>query len=564
MHPAPDGTASPARLAIRRQFEFGGEAAPARLDRLEDLLHDIDSDGTYPIDWLVYRVTGVKVEGGPGDPEVVRGDLLGRDLVSLIEELDRRIGPMPFDPERHLDGEEAARRLGVSRRTLQRWRQLGLVSRRLRHADGTVRTGVRIVSIGRFAQRHASRIDRARGRQPIDSDERERIEEAFTRCRPECRSRSEAISRVARQSGRSVSAIRRIVGGEERREESVEAGVEDLSHLIRRARDRAIPIVEIARRVGRSEDTVRRHALEARWTALGGRPRLEVEVPNRDSQDAVEVFTVAGSIDDLPRELEVATPDLWLERIRELPDRESDEVVRGRIAAMHFALDRAHRAIEEIDIGRAVAAGRFPGERLLDPIETDLRWWGLLLERNVVSGLPAGLQRLEQSLGRRLERIPAARLEPALALLRSATRDVVIEFDPTRRAAGHDLARAVGLAVSRRIAASDVGGPIVGAGARGIRRPSMPVETLRSVPRSVRRLLGVERWWRRVLARGTSVELREHAGFAAMQARHALAGAGRPLDLRATGRVVGRPSSRFATELEACIGVLRATALDRS
>ena len=564
MHPPRDGTFSPARLAIRRQFEFGGKAAPARLDRLEDLLHDIEAEGVYPIDWLVYRVTGVKVEGGPGDPEVVRGDLLREDLVSLIDELDRRIGPIPFDSERHLDGEEAARRLGVSRRTLQRWRRLGLVGRRFKHADGTVRTGVRIESIGRFARRNGSRIRRARGRRPIDAAEHRNIREAFERCRPECDSRSRAIEEVARRSGRSISAIRRIVGGESSGAGTSRKEAEALPRLVRRARDRSIPVAEIARRVGRSEDTVRRHALEARWAAMADRPRLTLEVPNRDAPDAVEVFTVAGSIDDLPRRLEVASPEEWLERIRGLPDVESDEIVRGRIAAMHFALDRAQRAIEEIDIGRAVAAGRFPGERLLDPIEADLRWWGLLLERNVISGLPAGLQRLEQSLGRRLERVPAARVVPSLALLRSATRDVVIEFDPTRRAAGHDLARAAGLAVSRRIAASELRGPIVGAGARGIRRPSMPVETLRCVPSSVRRLLSVERWWRRVLVDGPPPALLEHPGFLAMRARHALGGGGRPLDLASTGRVVGRPMSRFAAELEACIGVLRASALGRA
>ena len=154
-------------------------------------------------------------------------------------------------------------------------------------------------------------------------------------------------------------------GREERREESVEAGVEALSHLIRRARDRAFRSsrsLDASVEARTPSDVVR---LEARWTALDGRPRLEVEVPNRDSQDAVEVFTVAGSIDDLPRELEVATPDQWLERIRELPDRESDEVVRGRIAAMHFALDqpigRSRRSTSGGRWRRAVSGRATPG-----------------------------------------------------------------------------------------------------------------------------------------------------------------------------------------------------------
>ena len=95
----------PLRLVWRFVVSSSSAARPLQPGSTDSRIScDIDSDGTYPIDWLVYRVTGVKVEGGPGDPEVVRGDLLGRDLVSLIEELDRRIGPMPFDPKRHLDG----------------------------------------------------------------------------------------------------------------------------------------------------------------------------------------------------------------------------------------------------------------------------------------------------------------------------------------------------------------------------------------------------------------------------------------------------------------------------
>ena len=78
---AAEGT-SPAYLAIRRQFEFAAESADARLDRLEMLLQDIDPASTYPIDWLVYRVTGIRPEAS-SQTDVVEGHRPG--VPSLAE-----------------------------------------------------------------------------------------------------------------------------------------------------------------------------------------------------------------------------------------------------------------------------------------------------------------------------------------------------------------------------------------------------------------------------------------------------------------------------------------------
>ena len=83
-----EGT-SPAYLAIRRQFEFAAELADARLDRLEALLQDIDPESTYPIDWLVFRVTGIRPEAS-SQADVVEGRILLGELVPLVEEVDRK------------------------------------------------------------------------------------------------------------------------------------------------------------------------------------------------------------------------------------------------------------------------------------------------------------------------------------------------------------------------------------------------------------------------------------------------------------------------------------------
>ena len=169
-----------------------------------------------------------------------------------------------------------------------------------------------------------------------------------------------------------------------------------------------------------------------------------------------QVFGAAGMLDDLARTLDVATPEDWLETIRGLEENEDGETVKARLAAMHFARSQAAREVSRLD-GRGAAEAVRPGERLLDPIETSLRWWGLLLERNTISGLASGLRRLEQSIGRRIETLSPRRLRSGLELLLGSTADAVRSFDPSRQVVGHDLDRAVGLVVARRIASAEQG-----------------------------------------------------------------------------------------------------------
>ncbi|MAD77874.1 MAG: hypothetical protein CMJ51_00710 [Planctomycetaceae bacterium] len=551
-----DAETTPAHRAIRRQFEFAGDSAAARLDRLEILLCDIEPTGAYPLDWLVYRVTGVKSDVS-NDPDGIDGKRLQGDLADLIDEIDRSLGPSPFDPDRHLDAEEAAKRLGISRRTLQRWRRLGLATRRFVHPGGAVRAGIRNEAVRRFAERNPGRLQRARRRQPIDEAERSMIREAFDRWVGEASSTTAAIERIAEEMHRSPAAIRAIIEPSARPARAGPQARKVIGRLVARARRQGIPVADIAARIDRSEATVRRYELEARWAEVRSIDPPMVSVPNLGRTDAPEVFTVAGLIDDLPRELQRADPTTWLARVRRLPQMEEDEEVRGRIAAMHFARARARSSVDELNLGRAFAGPRPPGERGLDPIETDLRWWGLLLERNTVSGLAAGLQRLEQSIGRRLEQLPGARVESLLMILLEGTVEVVLGFDPARRTEGHDLARAVGLGVSRRIAREHLAEVTAGARARGIRRATMPIDTLHAVPVGVRRLLSVERWWRRAEEAGVAQEIREDPGWLATAMRFGLASAGRPYSLAETGRELGIPPTRLVGRIDACVARIR-------
>ena len=136
-----------------------------------------------------------------------------------------------------------------------------------------------------------------------------------------------------------------------------------------------------------------------------------------------------------------------LETVRGSLGAEDEEIVRSRIAAMHFARARAHEGLEAVQARTGAVR-----EHDIDRVESDLRWWGMLLERATISGLGPGVQRFEQSIGRRIEQLPVKRIDDAMTLVIDGVSEAVQSFDPTRRTQGHNLDRSVGLTVSRRVA----------------------------------------------------------------------------------------------------------------
>ena len=537
---------------LRRQFEFvDHRIGLVRLDNLEALARDVLPSRSYPIEWVIYRITGID-STSEGDPTPVEGEALLAALVSLIEDMSRALGPLPFDADRDLSVEESARRLGVSARTIRRWRPRGLPILRFDGGDGRPRAGLRRDQLAWFAEIHRPRVDRARRRRPVDVEETEAIRRRFAERLAEGMTEPAAIRSMARESRRSVSTIRRLVGASPR----TTAGGSDEStrrrrrRLVVRAHDRAIPIEAIAARLDRSPRSVHRLVLEVRRSRLQGLPVPVVVPAGVERQDAGRVFGAAGLLDLRCRREAGLALGAWLASVRADPDVD-EEWTRQSIAAMHFALWRASRAAETIlDGTRSTTVDR------LDAIESDLRWWGLLRERSVRTGLTSGLRRVEQSLGRAIEGLPSQRIVELLDRLVVTTASVVDGFDPERRVLDHTLDRACGLAASRMMA-TIVPGAIAGAARARADLDLLPApDLLRSMPESVRVLLRVERWWRTVGERGVSI-----AGFDVARVRHGFGDRDRPRTWRETGRILGRPASHLFAETAGFERTLRRQAI---
>ncbi|RPG19783.1 MAG: hypothetical protein CBB69_004420 [Phycisphaera sp. TMED9] len=516
---AADGYRTSAISLVHRQFEFAGTDVIRRhLSELLKLYPEVDPSRSYPLSWFVFRITGVAAEDESDEDLVISGTDLLADASLLIDRLASRLGPEPFDPELDVTADDVALRLGVSRRTVQRWKPFGLPMWLARSSNGGARSVCRILIVDAFIARNESRIEKAG------------------------RAREDRVSK-------------KTAGLESPRAVRSQADRARIARLIGRGQQWLIPLVELQDRVDRSRPVVRRLALQARVDHLGVVERPTFVPPNLDRPDASEVFGVAGSLDGDADEQSRRSLTEVLETVRGSLGAEDEEIVRSRIAAMHFARARAHEGLEAVQARTGAVR-----EHDIDRVESDLRWWGMLLERATISGLGPGVQRFEQSIGRRIEQLPVKRIDDAMTLVIDGVSEAVQSFDPTRRTQGHNLDRSVGLTVSRRVARSSAWAEI-----KGARRRSMPespgeISMLRCIPAPVRSLLAPVRWWR-MLDGSARAEMEASPGFEKFAIRYGLQTPGRPRSLLETGRVIGVPSTRWSGEVQLLVRDLRRRAV---
>src|SRR5205814_904921 len=102
-----------------------------QLARTEKLLTEIDPGKQYPYQFVCFRITEYRPESHP-DLLIAGADLI-HDLYLVLEALARTTPPVPVEsvPEPVVTLEQMSQRLNVSTKTITRWRNRGLVGRRV-------------------------------------------------------------------------------------------------------------------------------------------------------------------------------------------------------------------------------------------------------------------------------------------------------------------------------------------------------------------------------------------------------------------------------------------------
>ncbi len=185
-------------------------------DRAEKLLGEIEPARTYPYDYLCYRITDFRPVSAPNAK--LTGEQASHDLRLFVEDLtDAAALPAKAAGEEVLTVEELAEKFNVSTKTISRWRQQGLVSRRFVF-DGRKRLGFLRSSVDRFVGDNSERVQRGSSFSQMSKEERNDI---VTRAR-----------RLAAAGGCPADIARRLAGKLHRSAETIRYTLKefDLEH----------------------------------------------------------------------------------------------------------------------------------------------------------------------------------------------------------------------------------------------------------------------------------------------------------------------------------------------
>lgn len=177
-----------------------------QVDAAEQFLAEIDPKRVYTYPYICYRITRFRSESYP-DLKIT-GEELAHDLRLFIEDLsDAADIPAKEAGEEVLTVEELSRHFRVSTKTISRWRQRGLVSRRFLF-HGRKRVGFLASSVARFVERNREKVVRGMHFSQLSEEERRAIIERARRLALAGACPAEVTKRLARVSGRSTETIR--------------------------------------------------------------------------------------------------------------------------------------------------------------------------------------------------------------------------------------------------------------------------------------------------------------------------------------------------------------------
>ncbi|MCY2992397.1 MAG: sigma-70 family RNA polymerase sigma factor [Planctomycetota bacterium] len=245
-----------------------------QVERAERLLGELDSSKTYSYEYLCFRITDYRPESSP--KMLVTGEAARHDVRLFVEDVseaaDVRVEDMP-EPVHSVDS--LSKLLHVSTKTINRWREQGLVSRRFIFDGGQKRVGFLQSSVDRFVSRNQKRVQRGERFSQLSEQERGEIVDRARRLARAGAGQSEVARRIAKHTNRSVEAIRYTLKQFDRKFPvlAIFPGntgplTEELKRKIYQDKRRGLSVPELSRRYRRTRTTIYRLVNEIRAKRL--------------------------------------------------------------------------------------------------------------------------------------------------------------------------------------------------------------------------------------------------------------------------------------------------------
>lgn len=439
---------------LHRQLEYAPpETRKRQMDAAERLVGEIDPAIAYPREFVTFRITGYRPDAS--DLMTFPGATLRTDLTNLIQRLSDTLELPPrrgkgADASSAITLDRVAQRLGVSAKTIQRYRREGLVCHVVTFAPDHRQLACYEDSLARFSAVRTDRLKKAARFTRISDDTEALIIEEARRLR-EARplSLSAAAGVIARRHSRAHETIRQMLRRHDKgATEPIFGRQRDALRerdmkLLHRAWLRGVDLGPMARRFDRSRPAILRAIVRRRAQLLTGLRIAWVELPTFEIEGAESVILSAPVLNHdllaLPP-LDEALRLLDWAAVADAADETTEDALLG---GWNYLKRRAARSIEKL------ATVDAPNSEDVDAIETDLRWAARLHRRLALLAFPAALRRIEMNLGRSLVALPAEQIAGSIRLAAAVIRESLEDVDPSR---GQRLERIVSFATERAMA----------------------------------------------------------------------------------------------------------------
>jgi RNA polymerase primary sigma factor/RNA polymerase sigma factor len=201
-----------------RDFFSQHESASKELEQkiigaVEKLIPLIDLAREYPLDFVVYRLTGVRSHAEVFG-QVIPGRQLADDLrIWLNRRTSQQVISVRQANEKVFTVEELSRLLSVSNRTIRRWQKRGLSGQIFLFADGKKRLGFPESSLDQFRAVNSKLIEDAKQFRLLSKSEKNAIVDAFEKLAQQNpkMSRNQIIAQLIGQTGRARETLRYVL-----------------------------------------------------------------------------------------------------------------------------------------------------------------------------------------------------------------------------------------------------------------------------------------------------------------------------------------------------------------
>ena len=339
-----------------------------QISRAERLLDELNPKGTYRYPELCEKITTYRGEMYPD--LVVSGAEAVHDLRCFVEDLSDSADIAAENAgEEVWTVEDVSKRFNVSSKTVSRWRDRGLVSRRFRFG-GRKRVGFLRSSVERFVTRHADDVDRGSQFSQLSVEEREKLILRTRRLAKAGGCPTEISHRLAKKFHRSPETVRYTLKNHDK--DHPESAVfpnalntitEEHKLDIYRSFRNGVSVDELARRFDRTRASIYRMVAEVRAESLLAKPIEYMEAPEFSDADAEAQILQQPPVVERKSAPAKTPPGLppYLNSLYSVPLLTKEEELYY-FRKMNFLMFHAAQLQKQIDVSR-------PNTKDLDSIE---------------------------------------------------------------------------------------------------------------------------------------------------------------------------------------------------